>query len=826
MSRPPRPLPADALPVELDQPGRPARYLPLEHAELLALQQRLATGLLGRTEAAEGDAAATLMELSAVVGHVLSRYQNRIAGEAFLDTAIAGSSLVRHAERLAYQPDLGLAAIGHVVLTVKPGLEGEVAAGLALASTPLGESRAQDYETTEAIAVSAALNLLRPADATRPVAIAPPRATLVVEGIGHGLVPGDVVGLAGPTIQAALILAGATEDRTARRTTLFFTTTVGTVAMQPASQRPRVLVKPRAVMRGFGAVADPTLWPEAALKGATGTAAAFSGASFRYVQGSGAHSPSDVYLQDAPARPLLGEFVAAVTPAGASLLRVAQEAELDLALERTETRSVQTFTVSTTTSGSTTTSSLTPATASQTVTSSLAGKVRAVRLAALGGAVQPRRGFAANARWLGGWTAELIPAAEEPNDIPLGAEFDLPLRHPALAPGRVLVLTDAAGMVAQPARITAALPAGTTATRIAWEALGTGPAGGWRRDAVRIHANVAPISHGRSVEEELGGSDGVTARQRFTLKQAPVTMLPSAEGGVPALDLLVDEVLWTRVSDFWESGSEDRHYRLAFDEAQAATVVFGDGVRGAVPPSGRRNIVARYRVGLGPEGDAASGRVRRLKTSHPLLDAVVNPLPVAGGTPPASLDDVRRQGTRWVRSFGRAVSVVDHADVALLFSGVAAARARWEPGRGTVLTVATAEGQAPPAMAALRDFLDARRDASLPLVLQGPRPRVLAVSVQVEPDPAFLPDALERAVRAALTGLYAFRPGALGRSADQASLLAVLLAVPGVLAGEVLRFRSAAASAPEVVDIIRLAADEYAALAAADLRITLLGAAP
>ncbi|HWI09405.1 MAG TPA: hypothetical protein VNT54_18045, partial [Solirubrobacteraceae bacterium] len=130
MSRPPSPHPAASTGAE--QSGDLARldYLPLEYADLLALQERLAVQRLGRTpsqapgEAGEPDVARTLMELSALVGHVLAVYQRHYAGEAYISTARAASSLVRHARRLAYDPDTGLAAGGHAVLFAKPGVGG------------------------------------------------------------------------------------------------------------------------------------------------------------------------------------------------------------------------------------------------------------------------------------------------------------------------------------------------------------------------------------------------------------------------------------------------------------------------------------------------------------------------------------------------------------------------------------------------------------------------------------------------------------------------------------------------------------------------------
>ena len=69
--------------------------------------------------------------------------------------------------------------------------------------------------------------------------------------------------------------------------------------------------------------------------------------------------------------------------------------------------------------------------------------------------------------------------------------------------------------------------------------------------------------------------------------------------------------------------------------------------------------------------------------------------------------------------------------------GCARASSRWDQALGATLIVATADGAAPPALDAVRAFLDARR-ASVPLVLCGPTPKRLRVDVEVDPDPAYL----------------------------------------------------------------------------------------
>ena len=149
--------------------------------------------------------------------------------------------------------------------------------------------------------------------------------------------------------------------------------------------------------------------------------------------------------------------------------------------------------------------------------------------------------------------------------------------------------------------------------------------------------------------------------------------------------------------------------------------------RGARRPAA--NITAIYRIGLGLEGDAAAGRLTRIKRAHPLLDHVVNLTAGDRRRRAGRAGAVRSQATRWIRTFDRAVSVADLADLALTMPGIARARPGWDQVRGPVLVVATADGEPPPALAPVRAFLDARRDTSVPLRFVAPAPRDVQLSV-------------------------------------------------------------------------------------------------
>lgn len=841
MSRPPRPHPVRSTGREQGGDLAHLDYLPLQYADLLALQEELAVTRLRRPrpqaggEGEEADVARTFMELSALVAYVLAVYQRQYAGEAYISTAQAASSLVRHARRLAYDPDTGLAASGHVVLVAKDAVSGTVAAGLALASVPLGEIKAQDYETRDDVTVDSALNVLEPLAARDDVVVAETAKALRLEGLGHGMRTGDQVVLLAPSLWAGFVVVAATEDPTVGATTVVLDRPVGaTIDVASASTRPVLLARPALELRQFGADADPSLFAPSAVRSATAVAAqAFP--HYRYVveRPDGApYDDHDVYLSELLSETLTGQHVLRTTGADRVVLRISAETVAAVTLEREAQEQFTTHTVALTpTAGGGFTSTLTPTTVTQTVRSRIAGSVTAVRATDRTQQAISRPSLALPAQWLTGWATGARLAAREPSSVMLDPRDGLALLGQllALTPGRALVFSNRAETVAQIVTIRRAeLAAGVT--RIWWDPVDDPPAGGWALRDLKVFGNVVRVSHGRTVQETLGGSDGVTAFQRFALGQSPLTVLPGVAGGEPELAVRVDDVLWTRVADFSGSAPDDRHYRSVTDEQGVTTIVFGDGRNGAVPPSGDGNLRASYRVGLGRVGDVQPRRLSRLKRAHPLLDRAVNMTPVRGGAEPADPEAIRSQSTGWIRTFDRAVSVSDLADLALMMPGIARSAARSDGAHGVVLVVATAAGDAPAQLDAVRAFLDARRDTTIALALRGPRPRDLQIAIDVEPDPAHLAELVKDAVRAALhgeapaqPGMFTFPARGLGQPAYLSEVYDRLEAVPGVIGVRVDEFASRTGRTGGVADVIAADVDEWLRLGPNDLTVTVAG---
>jgi predicted phage baseplate assembly protein len=412
----------------------------------------------------------------------------------------------------------------------------------------------------------------------------------------------------------------------------------------------------------------------------------------------------------------------------------------------------------------------------------------------------PRTASDIRSRWLAGWQLELLLQVVEPNPVALGNEAILDGDLTGLEPGMLVVLATHDGGSAQLVELTSVTVTSATAisaatTTIAFRGRGPAPASGFQKSDLVVLANVIRISHGKTVREVLGDSDGVTPFLRFTLKKSPVTHLPEALGAVPALEVRVDNVLWTRVVDFSQSGPEDRHYLVQRDEAQALSVLFGDGQTGAVPPAGQRHVRAVYRVGTGRIGNVEAGRTSRLQKAHPLVLSALNPLPISGGTEPAAVDQVRTEATRFIRTFDRAVSATDYADLALLFPGIARAKATSDPATGVALVVADADGNALGDSGPFRSFLDTRRDRGVPLRLVAPEPVDVVLAVNVEFDGAFFDFEVAKSVRDAIAsssesapGLFAFRGRELGQPAFLSEVYRALHAVPGVVFSQITVF--------------------------------------
>ena len=305
--------------------------------------------------------------------------------------------------------------------------------------------------------------------------------------------------------------------------------------------------------------------------------------------------------------------------------------------------------------------------------------------------------------------------------------------------------------------------------------------------------NVAEASHGETQPDEaLGHGDGGQPFQSFTLQRSPVTYIPSATSiaGEASLEIRVNGEKWTEVPSLYARKPTDRVYTARQSDEGETAVTFGDGRTGARLPSGALNVAARYRKGLGLAGRMKPGQLSTPLERPPGLRAVANPLAADGGADPETRDDSRSAAPGTVRTFGRAVSLLDFEWLATTSGLVARAYPTWvwrDLERAAHLTVAAAggtklsSGSLAKLYAALKAASDPNRSLSLANLVRVP----LVVKAKLVTDPALDPDAVRDWARDALLQHFAFETTPLGHAVHASSVYAALQGAKGVIAADV-----------------------------------------
>ena len=209
-----------------------------------------------------------LLDAWAVVGDVLSFYQERIANESYLRTASERLSILEQARLIGYQLAPGLAASTHLAFTLEdsPGAPQLAARPLTLVigtkaqSVPGPDEEAQTFETIEAITARHQWNAIA-AQLTETQALAWNIAELWLEGASLNLNVGDsllIIAAAGATKQASLRRVTKVEpDATANRTKVNLAA-ISTAAVTVTTDKPGVwLMRTAAAPFGHNAPKKP-----------------------------------------------------------------------------------------------------------------------------------------------------------------------------------------------------------------------------------------------------------------------------------------------------------------------------------------------------------------------------------------------------------------------------------------------------------------------------------------------------------------------------------------------------------------------------------------
>jgi len=314
----------------------------------------------------------------------------------------------------------------------------------------------------------------------------------------------------------------------------------------------------------------------------------------------------------------------------------------------------------------------------------------------------------------------------------------------------------------------------------------------YKRDTVTINANVAAATHGEATSEILGNGMGSQTNQRFTLRRPPLTYVsaPTPSGTQSTLEVRVNDLLWTEAPSLYPLGPNDQQYIVRMGDDGKATVIFGDGKHGGRPPSGSNNIVAKYRSGIGLDGEVQVGTLTMLSSKPLGVKSVTNPLAARGADDPEKLENARDNAPLTVRTLDRIVSLTDYEDFARSFAGVGKAQAvdLWSGETHLVhVTVAGADGDPIDSdsnlFANLIAGINKARDPAQIVRVDSFARLLFNLEANVAVDsPRYIKEDVFGGIQAALLEAFAFEKRAFGQLVTSAEVITVIQQIGGVIA--------------------------------------------
>lgn len=176
------------------------------------------------------------------------------------------------------------------------------------------------------------------------------------------------------------------------------------------------------------------------------------------------------------------------------------------------------------------------------------------------------------------------------------------------------------------------------------------------------------VVQGRTTRENPLGSSSGLPEQEFILGHRPLiegTLLVEVNEGAGFTE-------YTEVANFLNSDQTSKHYTLEIDANDRATIAFGNGITGKIPPVGIDNIRVTYRIGADVNGNVGQRTININSAGISFVDSVYNPRQATGwaekqGASPESLAQLKIEGPASIRTLGKAITPSDIEDLASTF---------------------------------------------------------------------------------------------------------------------------------------------------------------
>jgi hypothetical protein len=318
---------------------------------------------------------------------------------------------------------------------------------------------------------------------------------------------------------------------------------------------------------------------------------------------------------------------------------------------------------------------------------------------------------------------------------------------------------------------------------------------------VTVFGNLVDASQGKQEQEAvLGNGDNRERFQTFPLPKPHLTYFLASDAfppHTPELEIYVNGRLWSRVDAFFGHAPDEEIYIVREDASDLSFVQFGDGETGSRLPSGVKNVTARYRTGVGARGPIKPGATPSSGERPQGFDKVSLAGIVSGGADREPADKAREAAPGKVQSLGRLVSLQDYETETLSIPGVTTASAAWALHVGVPAVI-------------LRVLLDAGREAEFadvrasiahaqrchgpdrfPVIVEQALLRYAFLDIVYSRDPRLKREDVEAAIRGALglvgdsdherDGLFGLRARRLGEIEYATRIEGRVQNVPGVV---------------------------------------------
>ena len=174
-----------------------------------------------------------------------------------------------------------------------------------------------------------------------------------------------------------------------------------------------------------------------------------------------------------------------------------------------------------------------------------------------------------------------------------------------------------------------------------------------------IYLNTTKARACKSIETQYLKISQYESNKKLSLKQ----------GEILSLQLFANEstdqenwVLWEEVSEFFDSGANDRHYML---EPYEGIIMFGDGINGKIPMlSDSSNIYVEYRTGGGENTNIEKYGITNLEKSNGFINQVINHLEFTGGSDREKDQECIKRNSEILKHRNKAVTIKDYEEIA------------------------------------------------------------------------------------------------------------------------------------------------------------------